>query len=136
MKAMIMGAALLLAAAPLCAGGASQLAGTWRATPTVNGMPCTLTLVISPGATYSQTVRCGMMATMQSGPYRLFPNGTLTLGVTDWMPRTHMVVMQGGTHVETNARPPGGSYVIAFRGPNVMVWRDTHYGGAITLRRT
>jgi hypothetical protein len=135
MNARILCAAAAFAALPAAATAASPFAGTWQGGVTMNGIPCTFRLVIT-GTAYSQLARCGTAATSQSGPFRVFANHTLTLGVTDWSPRRRYVADTGYTgHYETNAQPPGGTYAYAFGNANTMTWRDVHYGGVITFHR-
>ena len=135
MKAWILGAVLTLTVSPLAAGAANAFPGTWRGMASVNGMSCTITVAMTAHATYSQIAQCGGYATGQSGPYRVFPNGTITLDVTDWTPRRRLIHGAYGDHFETNAQPAGGSYAYTFKSPNTMVWRDIHYNGVITFHR-
>lgn len=126
-----------LLAAPAASFAQDPFAVTWRGFVAVNGMQCRFDLVMTPTRTYSETARCGSLATGQRGTYRVFPNRTISRTVTDFFPRTRYVVdAQPGTgHTETNATPPGGTFHYTFTTPNTMVWRDVNFGGTIIYRR-
>ena len=86
--------------------------------------------------TYSETERCGSLATGQSGTYRVFPNHTISFVVTSFFPTRRYVLDNGYSgHYEPNAKPPGGSFAYRFTTPNRLVLRDINYGGTLTYRR-
>jgi hypothetical protein len=127
-------AALFALAGP--SGAQDSFAGSWSGPVAVNGMSCRIDLVMTAG-TYNQLARCGTYVTGQSGAYRVFPNRTISLTVTNWTPKSRYIVgAQAGTgHYEANAKPPGGTYRYVFTNANTMVWRDANFGGTITYRR-
>jgi hypothetical protein len=129
--------ALAVSALPAAAAAQMPIAGTWRAVAPVNGIRCTFDRVIVPTGTYSELEQCGPYKTAQSGTYTVFPNHTVSFVVTDWTPRQRYIVdaVPGTGHYETNARPPGGTFHVAFTSPDTMVWRDLNFGGTITFRR-
>ena len=165
----VAGTLLALAlAAPAVVRAQNTLAGVWQSADTVNGMRCTLNLVMD-SQNYSELAQCGPYMTRQSGTYVVSGN-MLVRNVIDWAPREsyhvegrplgynyncppgsyrtpdghcpgwyggpgHNYPLGPGGHYETNAKPPGGSYRVAFISPNTMVWRDVNFGGTVTFRR-
>ncbi|HEV3087827.1 MAG TPA: hypothetical protein VGX96_11430 [Candidatus Elarobacter sp.] len=134
---MFAAVAATLFAVPAASAAQNSLSGVWRGFVQMNGMQCRFDLVMTPSGTYTETDRCGPYATGQSGTYRVFPNGTLSREVTDWMPKSRYIVgAQVGTgHYEPNAKPPGGTFRYTFTSPNTMIWRDVNFGGSITFHR-
>ena len=127
--------ALVLAVARPLAAAPNPFDGSWQAALVVNGTRCGVQLVMATGQRYSETIRCGGYMTYQAGTYT-FANGTIFRTVRDWQPRQRYVLDSGyGGHYEPNAKPPGGSFRVAFPSPSTMVWRDTNFGGAITYQR-
>jgi len=121
-------------AAPVLAAQ-STFDGTWYSALVVNGQRCTIKLIMSPGRRYNEAIRCGGYMTWQSGNY-VFANGTLVRSVVDWEPKQRYVLDTGYSgHYEANAKPPGGSFRVAFTSPDTMVWRDVQFGGSLTYQR-
>ncbi|HLY22183.1 MAG TPA: hypothetical protein VKT83_06905 [bacterium] len=128
-------AALVLALAAPLGAAANPFDGTWQALLVVNGIRCAVKLVMSTGRRCAESIQCGGYMTWQSGTY-VFANGTLVRTVVDWEPKQRYVLDNGYTgHYEGNAKPPGGSFRVAFTSPNTMVWRDVQFGGTVTYRR-
>jgi len=126
---LVLGLAAPLAAAP------NPFDGTWQSLLAANGMRCAVKLIMSAGQRYSEAIQCGGYMTWQSGTY-VFANGILVRNVVDWQPKQRYVLDNGYSgHYEANAKPPGGSFRVAFTSPNTMVWRDVHFSGTITYQR-
>jgi|GEM_PF-1526706 len=129
-------------AAPFVAHAAQNpFDGKWEAGFTVNSWRCTANLVMGPGQRYSELIKCrppvgDTQTTWQSGTYVLSKDGLIVRNVIDWEPKQRFVLDSGYSgHWEPNAKPPGGSYRVNFTSPNMMVWRDVKFGGALTYRR-
>jgi hypothetical protein len=125
-----------LSAIPIASSAQDPFPGTWHGAASLNGMSCTFDRVMTTSGTYSETARCGTLATGQSGTYRVFPNHTISHVVTNWFPTQRYVMDNGYSgHYEQNARPPGGSFAYSFTTPNTLVLRDLNTGGSLTYRR-
>ena len=125
-----------VSALPLASSAQDPFAGRWHGVASVNGMSCTFDRVMTTTGTYSETERCGSLATGQSGTYRVFPNHTISFVVTNFFPTQRYVMDNGYSgHYEPNAKPPGGSFAYRFTTPNTLVLRDVNYGGTLTYRR-
>lgn len=129
-------ALFVVSAVPVAGSAQGPFVGRWHGVASVNGMSCTFDRVMTTSGTYSETARCGTLATGQSGTYRVFPNHTISHVVTSWFPTQRYVMDNGYSgHYEQNARPPGGSFAYSFATPNTLVLRDLNTGGSLTYRR-
>ncbi len=137
MKSLMVGlggalVAMLLSGTP---AKAQSFEGQWTASVQVNGMACTVWLVMDPGR-YSELLRCGPYMTMQSGTY-LYQNGVLVRTVNDWEPKDRVLVGPGGsTQRYENAKPPGGTFRVTFLSVDAMNWYDVNFHGNLTYYRT
>lgn len=67
--------------------------------------------------------------TMQGGPYQLTPPNTIHFSVTDWSPKSRVILVPCGIpnnptcnvqRLVTYPQPPGSTYAYVFNGPNSM----------------
>src|SRR5262249_19551864 len=137
--------------APAVATAQNNMTGTWVAYHNINGMSCSLTMVIDSWR-YSEAAQCGPYKTWQSGTYAVQGN-LLVRQVLDFEPKTRYIVdgrplgydyscpygtyrcpgwyggpggnypLGPGGHYEANATPPGGSYRVTITSANSMTWQ-------------
>jgi hypothetical protein len=104
----------------------SGLVGQWRATLQTGAV----TISIAANGQYLQegTTTTGVQ-TMQSGPYQLTAPNTIHFTVTEWSPKSRIMMVPCGIpgdptcnvrRVINYARPPGSTYAYTFNGPNSM----------------
>jgi hypothetical protein len=125
-------------AAPASAGG---LVGQWRATMQTG----TVTISIAANGQYLQdgTTTTGVQ-TMQSGPYQLTAPNTIHFTVTDYSPKSRVMMVPCGIEgaPTCNVRrvihypvPPGSTYAYVFNGPNSMTLNNVNAQEVINFTR-
>jgi hypothetical protein len=121
---------------PLPQAQPTNLLGRWQGY--YDGAAITITFLAD--GQYSQLVQGPSVTTTQSGPYTLAAPNTVSLGVTDWTPRTEQVYQAVGAsrgHWTSHPapRPPECSDTYAFKGPNTLVLTDQPAQASITMKR-
>ncbi|MGB8031597.1 MAG: hypothetical protein WCF30_18245 [Terracidiphilus sp.] len=117
----------------------SSLLGEWRATIQSG----TVTISFLSTGQYDQTgVTTTGVQTMQAGPYQLVAPNNIIFTVTNWSPKTRIVLVPCGIpndpvcnvqRVVNMPKPPGSEYAYVFNGPNAMTL--TNQTGAINFTR-
>ena len=107
-------------------GPQSSLVGQWRATLQTG----TVIISIAANGQYIQngTTTTGVQ-TMQSGPYQLSAPNTIHFTVTNWSPKSRVMLVPCGIPSDpvcnvqrliTYPQPSGSTYAYVFNGPNSM----------------
>ncbi len=120
----------------------SSLVGQWRTV--LQGD--TLTITIEANGQYMQVgvPPNGGTQTMQSGPYALVAPNTIVFTVTNYSPKTRIVLVPCGIpndpvcnvqRVENMPQPPGSRYAYVFNGPNSMTLNNEQAKETITFTR-
>ena len=96
-----------------------------------------------PNGQYDQTgVTTSGVQTMQAGPYQLVAPNNIIFTVTQWSPKTRIVLVPCGIpnnpvcnvqRLVNMPKPPGSEYAYVFHGPNAMTL--TNQTGAINFTR-
>ena len=117
----------------------ASLLGEWRAT-IQSGM---ITISFMSNGQYDQTgVTNTGTQTMQAGPYQLVAPNSIIFTVTNWSPKSKMMLIPCGIpnepvcnvqRVENMPKPPNSEYVYVFNGPNAMTL--SNQTGAINFTR-
>jgi hypothetical protein len=104
----------------------SGLLGQWRTTVSSG----TITIAFMSNGQYDQTgVTTSGVQTMQAGPYQLVAPNSIIFTVTNWSPKTRMVLVPCGIpnnpvcnvqRLVSMPKPPGSEYAYVFNGPNTM----------------
>ena len=117
----------------------SSVVGTWRTT-----LPAgTITIAFAPNGSYNQlSVTKSGVQEAQDGPYQLVAPNSIIFRVTDWSPKTKMVLVPCGIpgdpvcnvqREQANPKPPDSEYTYRFNGPNTMILNNQT--GTITFTR-
>lgn len=132
---------LRVRACALCFVAAAQMAtaqnlmGKWVGSAVINGQQYSFRMTITAGNHYIETAQVGTLMATQSGTFVL-ANGLMVRKVLDWNPKQQMVVEPPlGSHSVPVARPPGGSFRVAFPNANTMVLQDVNLKGTLTYQR-
>jgi len=117
----------------------SSLLGEWRATIQSG----TITISFMSNGQYDQTgVTTSGVQTMQAGPYQLVAPNNIIFRVTNWSPKSKMMLVPCGIpndpvcnvqQVQNMPKPPDSEYAYVFNGPNAMTL--TNQTGAIHFTR-
>jgi hypothetical protein len=117
----------------------SSLLGEWRATIQSG----TITISFMSNGQYNQTgVTTTGVQTMQAGPYQLVAPNNIIFRVTNWAPKSKMMLVPCGIpndpvcnvqRLQNMPKPPDSEYAYAFNGPNAMTL--TNQTGAINFTR-
>jgi hypothetical protein len=104
----------------------SSLLGQWRTTVSTG----TITISFLSNGQYDQTgVTTTGVQTMQAGPYQLVAPNNIIFTVTNWSPKSKIVLVPCGIpndpvcnvqRVVNMPKPPGSEYAYVFNGPNTM----------------
>jgi hypothetical protein len=120
----------------------SSVVDQWRTT--LQG--ATLTLTIEANGQYTQlgVPPNGGTQTAQGGPYQLVAPNTIVFTVTDWSPKSKIILVPCGIpndpvcnvqRVENMPKPPGSRYAYVFNGPNSMTLNNEQAKETITFTR-
>ncbi len=120
----------------------SSVVGQWRTTLQSGA----LTITIAANGQYMQVGQPppGGTQTMQSGPYQLVAPNTIVFTVTNWSPKTRMLLVPCGIpsdpvcnvqRVVNMPQPPGSRYAYVFNGPNTMILNNEQAKETITFTR-
>jgi hypothetical protein len=120
----------------------TSLVGQWRTTLPTG----TLTLTILANGQYTQlgVPPNGGTQTAQGGPYQLVAPNTIVFTVTDWSPKTRILLVPCGIpndpvcnvqRVVNMPKPPGSKYAYVFNGPNSMTLNNEQAKETITFTR-
>jgi hypothetical protein len=111
---------------PAPAAPQSSLLGQWRTTVSSG----TITIMFMSNGQYDQTgVTTSGVQTMQAGPYKLVAPNSIIFTVTEWSPKTRIVLVPCGIpnnpvcnvqRLVNMPKPPGSQYAYVFNGPNTM----------------
>ena len=112
--------------APAPAAAQTGVLGQWRTTVQTG----TITISFLPNGQYDQL---GMtttgVQTMQAGPYQLVAPNNIIFTVTNWSPKSRVVLVPCGIpsdpvcnvqRVVNYPKPPNSEYAYTFNGPNTM----------------
>jgi hypothetical protein len=120
----------------------SSLVGQWRTVLQGN----TVTITIEANGQYMQVgvPQNGGTQTAQGGPYQLVAPNTIVFTVTDWSPKSRIILVPCGIpndpvcnvqRVENMPQPPGSRYAYVFNGPNSMTLNNEQAKETITFTR-
>ncbi len=120
----------------------SSLVGQWRTVLQGN----TVTITIEANGQYMQVgvPQNGGTQTAQGGPYQLVAPNTIVFTVTDWSPKTRVLLVPCGIpndpvcnvqRVVNMPQPPGSRYAYVFNGPNSMTLNNEQAKETITFTR-
>jgi hypothetical protein len=128
-------------AGPAPQASQSGMLGTWR-THISSG---TITMTFLASGIYNQIgVTTTGVQEGQGGPYQLVAPNTIILSVTDWSPKSHMVLIPCGIpgdptcnvrRIVANPKPSGSTYAYTFNGPNTMIFNNEQAQETITFTR-
>ncbi len=103
-----------------------SLLGQWRTTVSSG----TITISFISNGQYDQTgVTTTGVQTMQAGPYQLVAPNNIIFTVTNWSPKSRIVLVPCGIpndpvcnvkRVQNMPKPPDSEYAYVFNGPNTM----------------
>ena len=116
-----------------------SVVGTWRTI-----LPAgTITIRFEANGSYNQlSVTKSGTQEAQDGPYWLVAPNSIIFRVTDWSPKTKMVLVPCGIpgdpvcnvqREQVNPKPPDSEYTYRFNGPNTMILNNQT--GTITFTR-
>jgi len=116
--------------------------GQWRTVLSGN----IVTITIDANGQYIQLMvpQNGGMKFAQGGPYQLIAPNIIAFTVTDWSPKSRMILVPCGdpsnpvcnTQQEQNIpQPPNSSYAYRFNGPNTMILSNPNTREVITFSR-
>jgi hypothetical protein len=104
----------------------SSFIGQWRTTTSIG----TITITFMANGQYNQVgVTTRGVQEAQDGPYQLEAPNTIIFRVTDWSPKSTMVLVPCGIpdqptcntqRVQNNPKPPDSSYTYSFNGTKSM----------------
>jgi hypothetical protein len=104
----------------------SSLVGQWRTTVSSG----TITITFMSNGQYDQTgVTTTGVQTMQAGPYQLVAPNSIIFTVTNWSPKSRMMLVPCGIpndpvcnvqRLQNFPKPPNSEYAYVFNGPNTM----------------
>ncbi|MGO9325051.1 MAG: hypothetical protein ACLP07_10855 [Terracidiphilus sp.] len=120
----------------------SSLVGQWRTVLQGN----TVTITIEANGQYMQVgvPQNGGTPLAQGGPYQLIAPNTIVFTVTDWSPKSKIILVPCGIpndpvcnvqRVENIPQPPGSRYAYVFNGPNSMTLNNEQAKETITFTR-
>ena len=120
----------------------STVVGQWRTTLQTG----TLTITLAANGQYMQVGQPppGGTQTMQSGPYQLVAPNTIVFTVTNWSPKSRILLVPCGIpsdpvcnvqRVVNMPQPPGSRYAYTFNGPNTMILNNEQAKEIITFTR-
>jgi|GEM_PF-6930026 len=111
---------------PAPAAPQSSLLGQWRTTVSTG----TIAITFMSNGQYDQTgVSTGGVQTMQAGPYQLVAPNSIIFTVTNWSPKTRIVLVRceipnspvcNVQRLVNYPKPPGSEYAYVFNGSNTM----------------
>jgi hypothetical protein len=117
----------------------SSILGQWRGTISSG----TIMIAFMSNGQYDQTgVTTTGVQTMQAGPYQLVAPNSIIFTVTQWSPKSRMVLVPCGIpndpvcnvqRVQNYPKPPNSEYAYVFNGPNTMTL--SNQTGPVTLTR-
>ncbi|HVN92209.1 MAG TPA: hypothetical protein VMT38_00860 [Terracidiphilus sp.] len=120
----------------------SSVIGQWR-TAVPSG---TITINLMANGQYTQVGKPnnGDPAMAQNGPYQLIAPNTIVFSVTDYSPKSRIVLVPCGIpnnptcnvqRLQNIPKPPGSRYAYSFSGPNTMIFRNEQAQETLTLTR-
>ena len=118
------------------------MVGQWRAV--LSGSTYTITMDANGQYIQLAVPQNGSMKFAQGGPYQLISPNIIAFTVTDWSPKTRMILVPCGdpsnpvcnTQQEQNIpQPPNSSYAYRFNGPNTMILSNPNTREVITFTR-
>ena len=132
-------AAILSCAGPIVSAQQYSLAGEWR-TSVQTG---TITITFEANGQYNQmSVTKAGTAEAQDGPYQLVAPNSIIFRVTDWSPKSKLVLVPCGIpgdptcnvqREQSNSKPPDSEYAYTFNGPNTLMLKNQ--AGSYTFTR-
>jgi hypothetical protein len=142
LPAILAGSLAIVCGAQAAQAQQSSLVGQWRTT-----LPSgVLTLTILATGQYTQlgVPPNGGTQTAQGGPYALIAPNTIVFSVTNWSPKTRILLVPCGIpndpvcnvqRVVNMPQPPGSRYAYVFNGPNSMTLNNEQAKETITFTR-
>lgn len=120
----------------------SGLTGQWRTTISTG----TITITFMANGQYMQVGQPnnGDPAMGQNGPYQLVAPNTIIFTVTDYSPKTRIILVPCGIpndpvcnvkRIQNIPKPPGSRYAYSFNGPNVMILNNEQTPETMTFTR-